>query len=303
MNNSNNSSQKSMSIAEQKCEFCEKIFSTKFNLQRHLQNTKYCLKKRGLQTNKIYCPSCKKILSSKRSLKSHQNICIGKKIKYYEEQNIRNEERIKALEKILENKDEQILKQLKQIEKLEDKLENIAIKAVERPTYQDNRKSNVNQIINNLQPITEEHLKEQVQYLTFDHIKRGIPGYVEYALEYPLKDRIICVDFSRRKIKYKDTDENIITDPEMSKLSQKLFSAIDERNQTLILDYLEQMNKRLFGNIDDEKSEEDHLEDDRIVKEVSRICDYKIGVLKGSRGDLTDFQRDFIKGVCTKVSS
>ena len=30
---------------------------------------------------------------------------------------------------------------------------------------------------------------------------------------YPLKDMMICVDYSRRKVKFKDKDGNSITDP------------------------------------------------------------------------------------------
>ncbi len=296
-----------------KCQYCKNNFSSKSSLTTHIKRARYCIKIRYNKSKDkqgvFICDDCNRGFTSKQSLNIHKENCLKYNIKLERIKLQRcNEIEIDIYKKQYEEckKNAQIERERyeKRISELEGRLENIAIKADERPTtYQDNRKSNVNQIINNLQPITEEHFKEQAQYLTFDHIKRGVPGYVEYALEYPLKNRVICVDFSRRKIKYKDTDENIITDPEMSKLSQKLFSAIDERNKALILDYLEEMRKRLFGNIDDEKSEEDHLEDDRIVKEVSRICDYKIGVLKGSRGDLTDFQRDFIKGVCTKVSS
>ena len=74
-----------------------------------------------------------------------------------------------------------------------------------------------NTIINNLTPITEDHLKEQAQFLTIDHVKNGVDGYVKYALDYPLKDKIVCTDFSRRKIKYKDEEGNIIEDPDWKK--------------------------------------------------------------------------------------
>jgi hypothetical protein len=272
------------------CEYCNSKFISNTTLKHHQKTAKYCLSLRG-KNNKYKCKECNKILTTKHRLQTHKQSCIEYRIKII----------CKEYEDKLKDKDKLLFEYKKQISELQTKLENIAIKAVERPTttYQDNRRSNINQIINNLQPITEEYLKEQAQYLTFDHIKRGIPGYVEYALEYPLKDRIICVDFSRRKIKYKDTDENVITDPEMTKLSHKLFSAIAERNKTLILHYLDEMSKKVFGNIDDEKSEEE----DKILEESRRINDYKMGVFKSSKGDLTDFQKDFVKGICTKVSS
>ena len=290
-----------------KCKYCKNIFKSKVILKHHIKTAKYCIKiqrKLGLKVNNIFhiCQYCKKNFTQKIDLQRHELSCLPKREFLLL---LEKDKEIEAYKSQINELRKQVEKYESHIKELEARLENIAIKAVERPTttYQDNRRSNINQIINNLQPITEEHLREQAQYLTFDHIQRGIPGYVEYALEYPLKDRIICVDFSRRKIKYKDTDENVITDPEMTKLSQKLFSAIGERNKALILHYLDQMSKKVFGNIDDEKSEGDSLEEDKILKESRRIDNYKTGVFKGSKGDLTDFQKDFVKAVCTKVSS
>ena len=126
---------------------------------------------------------------------------------------------------------------------LQDKIENLAITAIKRPTIQ-NTQQRYNTIINNLTPITEEHLKEQAQYLTIDHIKNGVDGYVKYALDHPLKDKIICTDFSRRKIKYKDDDGNVIEDPEMINLTQKLFQAIKDKNSQLVSEYIIELKER-----------------------------------------------------------
>jgi len=59
----------------------------------------------------------------------------------------------------------------------------------------------------------------------------------KYALEYPLKDMIVCTDFQRRNCKYKDENGNVISDPEMTKITKRLFSAIKERNDELISEY------------------------------------------------------------------
>jgi hypothetical protein len=108
----------------------------------------------------------------------------------------------------------------KKIKELQDKLENIAVKAVSRPTT--TNKTQINNFIQQLQPVTEDKLKESVSNLT---IKKGPEGYAQYALEYPLKDKIICVDYSRRKVKFKDKDGNVITDPEMTGLTTKFFNS------------------------------------------------------------------------------
>lgn len=103
----------------------------------------------------------------------------------------------------------------------------------------------ITQIINNMLPITDDHLKEQAKYLTLEHIKNGAEGYAQYALEYPLKDRIVCTDLSRKKGKYKDSDGNIVSDAEMSKITKRIFSSIKERNNELIDEYVELLKNQL----------------------------------------------------------
>mgnify|MGYP001379233298 CR=1 FL=1 len=46
--------------------------------------------------------------------------------------------------------------------------------------------------IQNLIPLDMTEMTEQSRYLTIDHIKNGAAGYAKFALEYPLKDRIVC---------------------------------------------------------------------------------------------------------------
>lgn len=83
-------------------------------------------------------------------------------------------------------------------------------------------------------PITDEHLQEHINNLNPIHVQNGASGYAKYALEFPLKDMIVCTDFQRRNCKYKDENGNVVSDPEITK---RLFSAIKERNEELINEY------------------------------------------------------------------
>mgnify|MGYP000539356318 CR=1 FL=1 len=134
-------------------------------------------------------------------------------------------------------------------------------------------------LFRSLQPLTDQHLTDNVQHLTIDHILKGPEGYAQYALEYPLKDRMICVDYARRKVKFKDTDGNVITDPEMSNLATKFFNSIKDKNKKLIIECSDKL-KENFGD-----------EVDTIVK----ILDYKMAVDQGSNGETTEFYDDFVK--------
>jgi len=217
-------------------------------------------------------------------LERHRKKCQANGKLYSLEHNV-DMLKVKLSEKdsILSEKNTYILKLEQAIRELQDKLGNIALKAVSRSTTTKN--TQITNYIQNLQPVTDKHLKDNVQHLSINHILRGPEGYAEYALEYPLKDRLICVDYARRKVKFKDHDGNVITDPEMTNLATKFFNSIKDKNKELILEYGEQL-KENFGD-----------EIDTIVK----IFDYKSAVENGSVGNKTDFHHDFVKQMCSKT--
>lgn len=263
------------------CPYCKNIFTSKYTLQNHIKTTRYCISKRAKQikTEEFSCSKCSRSFTSKRWLLSHQNKC-GESI-----------DKLKEEIKTLTNTNENLHKKLKDQElKYEEKLstlhkriENIALTAISRPTT--SNKTQINNYIQQLQPVTDEYLIDNVQHLTIDHIMKGAEGYAQYALEYPLKDRLICVDYARRKVKFKDRDGNVITDPEMSNLATKFFNSIKDKNKELIVEYGTQL-KENFGD-----------EVDTIVK----IFDYKSDVERGSDGEKSEFHHDFVKQVCSQT--
>ena len=139
-------------------------------------------------------------------------------------------------------------------------MQSMAEKAIDKPSTLN--QNTINQVINNLLPITTEHLNDQVQYLTIDHVKNGAVGYAKYALEHQLKDRLVCTDTSRKKGKYKDSDGNIVSDPEMSTITKKLFLAINDRNSELITEYANDLKVKLdsFGSNNNEMTNEETIE-------------------------------------------
>ena len=274
-------------MSKYKCEFCNKEFSTKTNLNYHKSNTKYCLEKQG-KTPGFQCESCKKIVVSDNMLQKHYLKCI-----YY----IRSH-----YEKIISEKD-------KHIKELEGKLENIALKAVSRPTViNSNTDNRIQQTINNLIPITDDHLKEQAQFLTLDHIKQGALGYANFACDYALKDRITCVDVSRRKVKYKNQDGLVITDPEMSVLSKKLFSSIQEKNTELTRQYKKELRELIlqkFMESGDDMTDEQTSDLDRAIEQINKhmenVSNLDSEVNKIAEGEKPNIYHEFIKEVCNKT--
>ena len=270
----------------------------KSSLNYHQKTAKYCLKIQCKESTIYTCKDCDKNLSTKQHYTIHIERCLKKKnniIKNFEE------------EKIID-KDKKIKELQDQIERLQSELAIIARTAASKPINIQNNNQKINNTINNLIPITDEHLKDQVQYLTMEHIKNGTNGYVQYALEFPLKDRITCTDFSRRKIKYKDSEGNLVDDPEMTKLSQKFFKAIEEKNSTLINDYLNEiqnqfniLNTNPNNEMNDEETKDFDIRSDALIEEVFKAKAQKREISEAANGKKPDIYHDFVKDICSKT--
>ena len=246
------------------CIYCKKKYSTKQNLDSHQHN---CSNKKIKELNKELTESKEKEIEELKKEKDNEKYkeiqelieAKNKEIKeLIEEKDKEIKELKKDIKKLSEEKEKDIQKfeekdknieELKNhIKELENKLENIAIKIGSKPTIVNNNPTNNIKYINKIEKLeltTDQYIKDQVNNLTIDHIKKGCVGYAEYAIKHPFKNRIICVDYARRKIKYKDSDGNVITDPEMSKLSSKLFDSIKSRNKDLTIEFLNTLNPQL----------------------------------------------------------
>ena len=276
------------------CQYCKNVFSNKTSLNNHQRTAKYCLKIRGSTLSENYiCNGCSKSFNRKYEYNRHLSICkADDKIEKYNLQ-------IKDIEKIndqisnqLENKQihinhlEIIIQEQKETisklqDKLLDKLENLAIKAIQRPTTTNMNKTQINNFIQKMEPLSAEHMLEHSQNLTLEYIQKGASGYAEYALEYPLKDRIACVDYSRRKMKFKDKDGNLITDPEMVKLAPMFFNSIKNKSSEIVY------------------SQNDNNMDSVMFEEVANLFNMNTDVKNGADGIKSEFYHDFIKQVCS----
>jgi hypothetical protein len=281
------------------CEYCNHVLSTKCGLKLHQLNAKYCLRIRGIETPTIskpkilkpfVCDDCKKVYTSKQNLLIHGRRCPIRNTK--NAKNTQNtlttlkntnkelgDENIKL--KSLNIQYTQELDRLhKEIHILQDKLENTAIEGVKKHTTV----NTINNIIQNLDPITPELLEEQSRHLTIEHVRKGPAGYAEYALEYPFKDRIVCVDYARRKAKYKDENGKIITDPKLARLTKLLFKSIAEKNKELAINYSGTISKDL--SIADQSQ--------MIVDVLAAISD----VGGSAEGEDSEFHLKFAEKIC-----
>ncbi len=230
------------------CPNCKSTFSTKYNLVKHIKTARYCLNK-----SSEYCEYCN-MYFSKEEMSNHINICIEylkSKIIKLEDVNMNNLKLIQDLEKykIIINNYELQFTELKKLNKdlidtlqkeriiYQDKINEITFKLIDKSNNITNNFNNSHtkiDVFNNLKPLTDYDFINNINNLTLDHVKNGAEGYAKYSLEYPLKDKLLCLDYSRKKICYKDENGNKIEEYKLNGLLKRLFENIDKKNYELI---------------------------------------------------------------------
>ena len=278
-------------MAESKytCEFCQSTFSYEKTMMNHKKIAKYCLAIQGREHHLNKCSGCAKTFSTNSWLQQHQQNCIEYQVEY------RIKERIKLFEdekRVLESTNQVLEKEIIELKQQNDKLHNtikeLAEKAISKPTITNNH------TVNNLHIMSDEHIKEQVKNLTIDHIKKGALGYSEYFLEYPLKERVICTDYARRKIKYKNEQGEIISDPEMTNLSDLLFKSIKDRNRELTIQYTNELTDKF-------KSAKDPTQLSYFMEVAGKFSQQDLEVFRMFNGDKNDFFHDIVRNICSKT--
>ena len=216
------------------CQFCKKILSSISALNYHQKNTKYCLQIQGKNYDKkIKCEYCNKLLSSKSSQKRHMVVCAHK-YKYIEDQLYDAKKEIEMLKNTIY--------ELRSDKKdLQERYDNLSLTAVKRPVN-NTKNIQINNFIQKMEPLRLEDIEESVPMLTLDHHVKGPEGYAEYALEFPFKDKIVCVDVNRNKIKYKDGEGNVIEDVGFQKMMTKLCESLKDRSFNLCQEHYEKLS-------------------------------------------------------------
>ena len=273
------------------CSYCYNSFKTKSSLHAHQQKAKYCLQLRQAVNTEYKCSYCEKILCSKNSQKRHENKCT-KQILTKNETIIQNQlntmiSRNKKLIRRLQEKDTKIKNLESHIQKLEDRIDNIAIKSATKPMTINNRNLFTYNYIQNMQPLVEEDYTNCADKLTFEHIKNGANGYAKYALENPLNNKIVCTDNSRKKVYYKDKNGDVIADPELVTILSKICKAIQARNTELIENSFEELAEQYKKHPSDESS---HL--------LQVYSKYIHSITKGAEGEMDNFLKTIAKIIC-----
>lgn len=256
------------------CQICNKEFSSTSNLNKH---------KRTSKCSKIdKCLNCHQCFLV--NMEEHLPICshtLLKRNAQLEADNERYISHITMLQEKIENMTHERLEELqKQMKELTKKVE-------EKNQEQVIHIHNHNNIkIQNLQILNTSEFETFAEFLTIDHIKKGPYGYAEYAINYPLNNKIVCTDFSRRKLKYKTIDGDVKNDINMLSLSKDFFKSINLRNKELIFDYA----REYIETLDDPEEK---------MNAYVQFMNYISLIRDGSQGIHHELYTDFVKQICT----
>jgi hypothetical protein len=247
-----------------KCDFCHKEFKSDKILKTHKKTAKYCLKlQKDNMSNVVlgeFICECKKTFTLKNSLDRHKIICDKIKIKNeietkthdLENKIIRYEILFDQYEKKEKELREQLDKKDLQIKELQDKMERITTKAIDKaiskPTVQNNTiKNTVNNKYSYLTPLTldAEYIKNKVD-MNFDktHFLNGASGVADFTEKYLLRDtkgrsNYIFTDISRGLSTFRRKDGKQITnikDKDCRILINEIIDPVIKKSQDIYKD-------------------------------------------------------------------
>jgi hypothetical protein len=242
------------------CDFCKKSFINKYNLSKHQKTAKFCLSIQNTANEIIFtCEFCNKNFSRKDVLESHLKICKDKdivplqieldKVKKKLDKQCKNIEEIKELKKDLSLYKKLYEEEKSKNVKLEADIKDLAAKAIENAGNKTtNNINNKNRIIQTLQPLTDDYMRDQTKYLTYNNIKNGAHGIAHFASTHTFKDRVACSDKSRLSFIFKNENENIIKDPEGVEITKRFIEINKDEIVRLVNEYLNYITNELMDD-------------------------------------------------------
>ena len=272
------------------CEFCNKEFSNKGNLNYHQKTAKYCLKLREQsQIENFNCEFCNLSFTRKDSLQVHLITCKEKlDVEFKNLMKSYQKEKINLINQVyyLTEKNKEYKEQNKELENrikdLQNQIKELATIAIEKPntitTNHNNNNSNNsnNRMIDNrtvnMVPfnLTQEKIldimKDKFQE---QHLLRGQEGladfFVENILITPEKKFLYkCADPSRNHFIFVDEEGKVQKDINAKHLTHIINEPVKQRTREIY----QECSDRYFDNAvyDDENNDgTDTTEDDRLT--------------------------------------
>ena len=274
-----------------KCDFCNKVFETKQTLIRHQKTAKFCLKIQN-KDNDIHsdktCDYCDKVFTRKERLLSHLKICKNKKNEDHQIKNI-----IQNYENKLQQKNEIIEIYKKQVDDLQDKLQQLCFRAIDKPTNKTINNTTTNNNTMNLQTFfppdfISNKIEDKFADSYFHDKMKGIAKFAHDHIVMSEDGKLLykCYDVSRGIFKYKDDKGNEIKDvkalklikilqPDLMKQANVVYKYFDE--------YCEDLNRKLSHDSisdDDKEDARKELNTMKILKNKALDISFEINTME-----------------------
>jgi hypothetical protein len=244
------------------------------------------------------------MLASRQKLIYHTGICKAKPEAIKRQES--DDEHRKIIETLrlevaelktrLEEKVGTIIKLEAQVADFINKQQATVLTAITRPST--NVKNTIKNLqVNNLTPLLAEEMRSHIPMLTHEHIRAGAAGLAQYALEYPLKGKVMVADAARRKLKWKDEGGSIVEDLEGVELCKKFFEVHKEDSRRKISELMKEVTDRHSSAIDCEDEEDIKICDELICK----LHDLRKNIVQMYKGEPNDLRSGFVKEICTKL--
>ena len=216
-----------------KCPHCNNSFSSLSSMNNHIKSAKYCLAKRGVEKKPFKCLRCSKTFTSKRWASSHMSKC-GESVVKLKQQNIDLMNQNDRLDNLVDDL-------RSQVRQLQDKLENIAIKAVERPTTTNNTVNNNTLNLAVFNPTLDDIEQIVAENYNIKHLEGGAIGSAEFTNKNVLSNstgdpKYTVTDKTRCNGKYKKSKSEIVIDYGMHGLTKLIHPPIKKHARKIYTD-------------------------------------------------------------------
>ena len=233
-----------------KCDYCEKEYSTKSNLNHHKKTAKKCLSLRDTieNINFLTCKKCNFQTTLKSSMDRHK--CKSSEVDKRRILELEGDKRILEL-KLEKSMDNEINLQIK-IESYESKMFTLASKPTSVNTKTTN---NIQNLV--IADWKKDTISEKVQSdFTIEHLEDGIKGVARFTDQYIIrgvdgKKSLICSDPSRMIFKYKDSEGVVQKDVRATKLKNAIKEPIIKKSQEMFTKETSRLFDVISSNTDD----------------------------------------------------
>lgn len=141
-----------------------------------------------------------------------------------------------------------------------------------------------------LKPLTQEDFLNCSKHLSLSVIKLGASGFANFAYKFVFKEKLQCVNFSRKKFIYKDENGKTKVDIDLQCLRTEFFSALLDRTRELVMEAKEPIYTDTPESIEE-----------LIYDKWFTLQEIKESVKVASEGAQTPFVNAFVKLLAGKL--